>query len=104
MASYGIKKISTMNMCEYIDQCPLPELVNPPPALVASDYIRLKKDRLLYYQYKVKNPAIAVCNKNESLLQPQYKSYQLKQAIERGCFFDQVYCSCSCPKLTCKSD
>ena len=100
MEYYGLIKIYTMNMCD----CPLPELVNPPPALVASDYIRLKKDRLLYCQYTTANPSITVCNKNDSLLQPRYKSYQLKQSIERGCFYDQVYCQCLCPKLTCKYD
>jgi len=84
--------------------CPLPELENPPPALGASDYIRLKRDRTLFYQYMDKNPTIKVCNKNESLLQPRYKSYQFKQSVERGCFYDQVYCSCLCPKLTCKID
>jgi hypothetical protein len=104
MEYYGLIKISTMNMCDSTQTCgcPLPELENPPPALVASDYIRLKKDRLLYCQYKSVNPTIEVCNKTESLLQPRYKSYQLKQSIERGCFYDQVYCQCLCPKLTCK--
>ena len=98
-----------MNMGEcYSDKrcpsCPLPELQNPPPALGASDYTQLKKKRLLYYQYKNKNPTIAVCNKNESLYQPQYNSYQLKQNIEYGCFYEKVYCNCECPKLTCKYD
>ena len=102
MDYYGLIKISTMNMCD----CPLEELVNPPPALVASDYIRLKKDRLLYSQYTTANPSITVCTfkTKESLNQPRYKSYQLKQSIERGCFYDQVYCQCLCPKLTCKYD
>ena len=99
MVYYGIKKIYTMNMCD----CPLPELVNPPPLLVASDYIKLKKDRLLYYQYIDKNPTITVCNKNISQ-KINYTSYQLKQSIERGCWYDKVYCECICPKLTCKYD
>jgi hypothetical protein len=82
-----------MNMCD----CPLPELVNPPPPLVASDYIRLKKDRLLYGRYA--NPSITVCT-----FQPRYTSYELKQSMERGCFYDQVYCQYLYPKLTCKYD
>ena len=99
MEYYGIKKISIMSMCD----CPLPELENPPPALGASDYTRLKKDRILYYQYMDKNPTLAVCNSKKSI-KKTYKSYQFKQSIERGCFFDQVYCQCLCPKLTCKLD
>ncbi len=88
-----------MNMAECY--CPLPELANPPPLLVASDYTRLKKNRILYEQYKNKNPTVEVCNKNKSQ-KIYYNSYQLKQNIEKGCLFEQVYCSCLCPDLTCK--
>jgi len=87
----------TKELCD----CPLPELVNPPPLLVASSYIQMVKNRILYQQYKKANPTLLVCNKKIS--QPnRYRSYQLKQSIERGCWYDQIYCKCDCPNLTCK--
>jgi len=94
-----------MNMSEYpgCPGCPLPELLNPPPLLGASDYTRLKRNRALYQQFKDKNPTIEVCNKNISQ-KINYTSYQLKQSIERGCWYQTVYCECLCPKLTCKVD
>lgn len=84
-------------------QCSSPELVNPPPLLVASSYIQFKKNYILYQQYKEKNPGVAVCNKKYSPNKIQYRSYQLKQSIERGCWYNELYCKCACPKLTCKS-
>jgi hypothetical protein len=111
MEHYGVIKIYTMNMtckCKnllgvttQLCECPSGDLVNPPPLLVASSYIQLVKNRTLYQQYRTANPTLVVCNKKIS--QPiRYRSYQLKQSIERGCWYDQLYCGCNCPNLTCK--
>jgi len=91
-----------MNMCN----CTLPErLVSL--QLNASNYTQLKKNRILYHQYKEKHPGITVCNKPHNVRNTErvrYPSYSMKQSLEHGCWYNEYYCDCNCPNLTCKNN
>ena len=77
-----------------------------PLLLNSSNYTQLKKNRILYHQYKVKYPDNYLCNKPYNIVNKkiQYKSYNMKQTLERGCWYDEYYCNCNCPNLTCKDN
>ncbi len=77
-----------MSMCDCYDSCA--------PLLNASNYTQLKRDRILYREYKKKYPMASVCTKMTTDQKNKYISYHLKQSIEKGCWHDVFYCQCNC--------
>jgi len=60
------------------------------PFSYGSNYTAYKKNRLLYKQYVEKNPTKPVCNTPTPMA--NYTSYALKQGIQNGCMYQQIYC------------
>lgn len=53
------------------------------------NYTNYKKNRLLYQQYASSNPTKVVCNATPTAI---YPSYALKQGVQKGCMYRQMYC------------
>jgi hypothetical protein len=60
-----------------------------PTLTTASNYIAVKKSRVLYNQYSQSN----VCSNTPSAT---YKSYQLRQSIVKGCLWNRRMCLQNC--------
>lgn len=60
------------------------------PFSYGSNYTAYKKNRLLYKQYVADNPTKPVCNTSTPMA--NYTSYALKQGIQKGCMYQQIYC------------
>jgi hypothetical protein len=63
----------------------------------ASNYIHVKKNRILYRQYVEKNPEYTVCNNN--ILTGKYPSYDLRLQVKKGCLWNQKVCLKNCENL-----
>jgi hypothetical protein len=61
-----------------------------PTIVNASNYTSLKRDRLLYSQYKLDK---LICDKNPTAI---YKSYELRRNIKYGCFLIKRVCLKTC--------
>jgi len=77
-----------MSMCDCYNSCV--------PLLNASNYTQLKRNRILYKEYKANYPRASVCTQMTTDQKNKYISYHMKQSIEKGCWHDEYYCSCQC--------
>lgn len=59
----------------------------------ASNYTKLKKDRILYHQYTTANPTLVVCDATPTAT---YKSYDMRQNILWGCAYNKRVCLKKC--------
>ena len=63
-----------------------------PTIVTASNYTSLKRDRVLYSQYKLHTDKV-ICSENPSA---NYKSYELRRNIKYGCFWNKRICLKTC--------
>lgn len=81
----NIEYMCTVDSCSPIIPEMLPTLTN------ASNYIAVKKSRVLYNQYAKTNET--VCS---STPKATYKSYQLRRSIVMGCLWNRKLCLKNC--------
>lgn len=60
----------------------------------ASNYINLKKNRVLFKQYKEKHSSAIICN--TSMPHASYTSYEQRQNVKRGCWMNEFVCLKKC--------